>query len=936
MKTSMLLGCFARLPIASLRRPRITLAMAGLVGLCCLPGLPRLRIRTDGCALVSGAAPEVVTDQRLRDQFRIRDTLAVVIRPKGASNIFNPATLALVRELTAAFQGLAGITPADVMSLATEPGLRRRPGTLMIQGLLEPAMISVAELEQVRGDLERLEIYTGTLVSVDFKATLILVGMPNTGPEGQAKFLQEVRRVIAARASPANAVGLVGAPLAEAIFGGQILKDLGVPDRWLEAGLDDLAQQPNRGERRMKPGEFLFGWLRQIGLVPLSALVMTAVLLLFFRNVAAALVPFPGVAATLLFTLGSMGWSGVPVYLTTAVMPVLLTVLSVTNDIYLFARYFSLLRQRPQAKPQVLLEDTFRTLAAPVGITSLAAAVGFLSFAASPLVPVKAFGLFAALGTLFSLLLSLSVVPALLSLINPARFVDRSPQVKTATASQPGLGFEKFGRLIFRHRWWVIGATCVLTALTPFGICRLRVQDSWMSGFPAQSEFRRLTAEVDRGFFGSHTLLVAFDAGKLLEVKVPRSAIRGAEILLPGDLVEEPISLAGSVIQLHPDGWPAAGAEAPRARVDCADYAGANIMIRLAKVEGGGNYASALGTERGLTLQIPVRTQLDPKVIQELDQFERYVRQLRSCSVGGVLGAADYLSTIRFIARGARTEPRGLPESAVSSGILWDYYRALLGRQRLTQVLDETHSRSLLTIFLKDANFADTAKVIARLREYERQHLAAKGIKLEFAGTVAVSQSLIAGIVSTQMYSLLWSSVGIFAAVALLSGSWLRGLYCLLPSLLALAIKFAVMGWAAIPLGVATSMFAAMTLGIGANCAIHLLDGCERARRAGTSVADAWLQSLRWTGPAALLNAIALCFGFGVLMVSQVPANSRLGTLLVLGLASCALASLTFLPALQSMARGFPRCGRQARSHGGSRSVAFDPLQAVLHIGGQF
>jgi predicted RND superfamily exporter protein len=214
------------------------------------------------------------------------------------------------------------------------------------------------------------------------------------------------------------------------------------------------------------------------------------------------------------------------------------------------------------------------------------------------------------------------------------------------------------------------------------------------------------------------------------------------------------------------------------------------------------------------------------------------------------------------------------------------------------QVLDQGYARSLITIFLKDANFVDTARLMGRIREYERRHLAPAGIKLEFAGDVAVSQSLIGGIVSTQMQSLLWSSLGIFGVIALLSGSWLRGLYCMIPSLLAVALKFAVMGWTGIPLGVATSMFAAMTLGIGVNCTIHLLEGFSQARAGGKSVADALSQSLRLTGPPALINTLAVSLGFGVLMLSQVPANARLGLLLVLGLVNCFVASLLLLPVL--------------------------------------
>jgi uncharacterized protein len=82
--------------------------------------------------------------------------------------------------------------------------------------------------------------------------------------------------------------------------------------------------------------------------------------------------------------------------------------------------------------------------------------------------------------------------------------------------------------------------------------------------------------------------------------------------------------------------------------------------------------------------------------------------------------------------------------------------------------------------------------------------------------------------VTTQLQSLVWSLAGIYVLIALLGRSLRWGVYCVLPSALAVLIKLAVMGWVGILLGVATSMFAAMTLGLGVNCAIHLLEGCAK------------------------------------------------------------------------------------------------------------
>src|SRR6185436_14892431 len=188
------------------------------------------------------------------------------------------------------------------------------------------------------------------------------------------------------------------------------------------------------------------------------------------------------------------------------------------------------------------------------------------------------------------------------------------------------------------------------------------------------------------------------------------------------------------------------------------------------------------------------------------------------------------------------------------------------------QIVDTNYWRSLTTVFLKDANFIDTGRLMSDIRTYEREKLVAIGAKIGFAGDVAVSQSLIQGIVTTQLQSLIGSLVGIYLVTALFGRSWRWGIFCVLPSTLAVVINFAVMGWFGIPLGVATSMFAGMTLGLGVDFAIHLLEGHEQARARGLAFHEALSCTMAVTGPPVFINTLAISCGFGVLMLSQVPA----------------------------------------------------------------
>ena len=588
-------GCFGKLPRYALRRPRTILVIAAAITLAAAPGVLRLKLRTDGQALVSPTAPEVVADKLIRAQFGIHDQIVVFVRPAGTSGIFNPATLQLVRDLTAKFKKIPGVTPADVMSLATEPSFRMRPGMLKQQTMLEPPLTTLPELEQLRDDLRRIKLYTGTLVALNGKSTVILIGVPE-GTD-RTRFLVKVRQIIAAQKAAPDEIAVTGAPVAESLFGIQVLEDLGVPSAFLGDAAQSVA---GRAGWQMPASlhELRVLVAQHIGLVPLAALVMMLVLLVCFRNVLAALLPLPGVAAMMVFVFGLMGWLGVPIYLTTAVMPVLLTVISVTNDIYLFSRYFTLLRDKPGTNHVALLEETFDKLARPVACTSFAAVIGFLSFVFSPLAPVKAFGLFTGLGALFGLFLSLTVVPALLELVNPQWLRPRErPREKPAVAPLAA-GFANAGQWVVSHRWWVVSGMVGIMALTPLGLRQLVVQDSWTTGFDPESEFRRVTQQVNSNYFGMHLLFVCAEAPKTIQGVIPAAAINGPDIALPASLTGDAALIAGSPIKLSVGASAYASTAVWQSHIELVNRRGETVFARLARSGDGREFSVRTGESR--------------------------------------------------------------------------------------------------------------------------------------------------------------------------------------------------------------------------------------------------------------------------------------------------------------------------------------------------
>lgn len=887
---------FQALARQSIGHPRLVLMIAVLVTLAALPGLFRLKLRTDGHALVDADAPEVIYDRQIRGKFGVEDQLVVLIRSEDTNGIFNPTTLQLVRDLTAACQKLPAINPSNVVSLATEPSLRWRPGTLIRQTLLEMPPATPAESEQLREELRRIKLYDGTLVSADGRATVILLGVPS-GTD-RVELYERVQRILAARQPGPDDLAVTGAPVAGALLGIHILEDLGVPVGLL--GTSTRAHTERLGGTM--PANFYELRLlvaRRIGFVPVALLVMALVFLVTFRNLLATLLPLLEVAAALVFVFGLMGWMGVPIYLTTAVMPVLLTTMCVTDEIHLFARYLALLRESPKVNHVELLRRGMNELASPVVSTTLTTAIGFVSFAFSPLRPVQAFGVFTALGVLFGLFYSLTVIPAMLTLIPPQWLVSRRQNAAPAGAGWLAACFARLTLAVVRRQYWAAGVIIAIAALTPLGLRQLVTQDSWIDGFAPESEFRRATERVNEQFHGMHLLLVSLEQPQTLRGQIPASAIQRGGLHFPREWVKHPTLIAGSPITITVTN----GADDSRdlvvkSHIEMVYGLATNVGARIPAWGTPTNLFPAIARAGRADFEVVLHAQLQSETVRALADLARFIRERRQYAVGGVLGPCDYLETTRFMVYPNDPAARVLPDDPGAIKMLWDYYGIARGPARLRQIVDTNYWQSLTTVFLKHANFVDTAKLLADLREYERERLAPQGIRLGFAGDVAVSQSLIQGIVTTQVQSLVWSLLGIYAVTAVLGRSLRWGLYCVLPSALAVAINFAVLGWFGIPLGVATSMFAGMTLGIGVDFAIHLLEGWRREQEAGATPSEARARASAVTGPPVLINTIAISLGFGVLMLSQVPANARLGLLTVLGLVDCLIASLLLLPVL--------------------------------------
>ncbi len=896
----------------SMRRPRLVVAGSLLILLLTAPGLVHLRVRTDGNALVPQHAAEIKSDRAIRAAFGVRDPVVLLVCAPHPAGIFNAKTLALVERLSDALRSLEGIEPQDVFSLATEYGHRVRPGTLTFRRFLEPLPSTEAEVQQLRDDLRAIRLYSGTLVSRDERCTAVMVGVPSDG--NRVEWLKRIGGLLPGTGTVPETIRLLGAPVAESLLGTHLLEDLGIPGDW-------LGYSTRENPANVSSGGTLAQTRRQIaesvGLLPVALGVLALVFYACFRRVAAVAIPLWEMGACLVFVFGLMGWFGVPIYLTIAVMPIILIAAGVGDEVHIFTRFSQLARTDGRVSAESALRETMAEMAGPIVKTSLTTAIGFLAFALSPLPPVQAFGVFSALGILFCMVWSLTVIPAQLAMVRPQWLVCG---VVRTRPSKEAKGPAVLPRLVVRWRvFFLCGGAAIALAAVP-GVRSLTVQDSWIDGFAPDSAFRRATEEFNAQFLGTHMLLIAVEGEGMRHAgEISADSLAGQNVRIPVSQVD-PTAWVGWKLRIKRAAGapPAPGAPAARDEwegwIEHSVRDGDDILLTVSRTAGPPRALLRLDRSDRVRYELTRQPLNSPDVVRHIAALERHIRGLERYAVGGVLGAPDYLETTHLMSRGLDETYRTIPDNPERTEWLWSQYGRIRGELRLRQLVSADYSRTLVSVFLKNANFVDTAGLMDAVRDYAQDHLAPHGLTISFAGDVAVSQALIDSIVTTQVESLILSQIGVLVITALLHRSLVWGLMCLLPCALAVLVNFAVMGLVGMPLGVATSMFSAMVIGIGVDFAIHLVERFRRARRAGRAAEEALVEAMQVTGAAIVRSGAAVGLGLGVMMLSAVPANARLGGLLVLSMAVCLFATLTLLPALVSIAhRRPPACDSGTR-----------------------
>ena len=264
-------------------------------------------------------------------------------------------------------------------------------------------------------------------------------------------------------------------------------------------------------------------------LIPFVALVVLLSLYFSFHTWSGTLLPLITVLMATVWSVGIMCMLNVTFTIIGSVIPVCLVACGSAYGIHVLTHYYigldkiegEITKENHAGAIEYGLKDVWIAVVL-AGVTTVA---GFISNITSPIMPLKSFSVFAAAGVVFSLILSMTFIPAMLY-VTPISKVGKHWRNKNRLSAKLKVRLEKqlkrqggktsaeatTNTLYMVYHFFsgtkprLIVSTAILLLVAIIGFKMLIVDTALVNYFPKDSKFRQDITYVDENLAGSNTL----------------------------------------------------------------------------------------------------------------------------------------------------------------------------------------------------------------------------------------------------------------------------------------------------------------------------------------------------------------------------------------------------------------------------------------------
>ncbi len=238
-----------------------------------------------------------------------------------------------------------------------------------------------------------------------------------------------------------------------------------------------------------------------LGLVMMIVVGLLIFILRTFQPIAVSVLVFVfSIIAGMAFA-GMMGWKLTPF---TASVPMIILILAVADCVHFITSFMQTLREGMEKRPALVaaLKLNFK----PIAVTSITTAIGFLTLNFSESGGIRALGNQVAVGVMFAFILSVTFLPAFLSLL----------PFRATMTSRPGSSerWNGIGEFLARYRKSVLLASLLLSLGLAYGVTLNEFNDSVPNYVSKEVPWRKANDFGEKHFGGAYTFSFSIDSGQ--------------------------------------------------------------------------------------------------------------------------------------------------------------------------------------------------------------------------------------------------------------------------------------------------------------------------------------------------------------------------------------------------------------------------------------
>jgi len=444
--------------------PVLVLMVVGIITAVLGSFAATLKLSTDLQELLPKDDPVVNSFIETSKRYGSQDFLLIAVHDE--TSIFTPGTLKKIWDLSEEFQSLPDTWVDDIRSIFSAEVVTGEENAIVVAPAAETLPQSAEDIQAFKERILGERLLSRLLISEDQRTTLIIL-------EEQPAIINSDEAIKLTEAV-AEIVGPYDGPQKIYLSGGPyILAQV------RQAMIQDLRS-----------------------LVPIATVILLAILFASFRQLRGVLLPVTVALVSVIWTLGLMAIIGFKLTIVAVIIPVILLAIADADSIHILTRYQEALHQYPKRKDALLHAMT--RLGQPVIYTSISSAVGFLGLTTAYSVIIQEFAIATAVGIMLAMLLSFTLLPALLTLL-PAK-------TSQHLARQPGKWFSRW-QLGHTGKYWVRGAV-VLFLISIVGIVQIKINNNPLDYVRSDLPVSRSAQFVEETFGGSLTLRISLDTEK--------------------------------------------------------------------------------------------------------------------------------------------------------------------------------------------------------------------------------------------------------------------------------------------------------------------------------------------------------------------------------------------------------------------------------------